>query len=122
MADTVHPIAALHWVAIDVARYWNAVLVETASGQRHRFRMTNSAADMQRLIDFLRGLGGRCRMALEPTGDYHRPLAHRLLCVGFEVVSISSVAQSSFREAMFNLRISAHRGRCFRLMVDGIST
>lgn len=102
MADTNHPIAALHWVAIDVARYWNAVLVETASGQRHRFRMTNSAADMQRLIDFLLGLGGRCRVALEPTGDYHRPIAHRLLRTGFEVVSISSVAQSRFREAMFN--------------------
>lgn len=102
MADTNHPIAALHWVAIDVARYWNAVLVETASGQRHRFRMSNSAADMQRLIDFLCGLGGRCRVAMEPTGDYHRPIAHRLLTSGFEVVSISSVAQSRFREAMFN--------------------
>lgn len=102
MADTNHPIAALHWVAIDVARYWNAVLVETASGQRHRFRMTNSAADMQRLTDFLLGIGGRCRVALEPTGDYHRPIANRLLRAGFEVVSISSVAQSRFREAMFN--------------------
>ncbi len=102
MADTNHPITALHWVAIDVARYWNAVLVETASGQRHRFRMTNSAADMQRLTDFLLGLGGRCRVALEPTGDYHRPIANRLLRAGFEVVSISSVAQSRFREAMFN--------------------
>lgn len=102
MADTNHPIAALHWVAIDVARYWNAVLVETASGQRHRFRMSNSAADMQRLIDFLRDLGGNCRVAMEPTGDYHRPIAHRLLTSGFEVVSISSVAQSRFREAMFN--------------------
>lgn len=102
MADMNHTIAALHWVAIDVARYWNAVLVETASGQRHRFRMSNSAADMQRLTDFLLGLGGRCRVALEPTGDYHRPIAHRLLRAGFEVVSISSVAQSRFREAMFN--------------------
>jgi transposase len=102
MADTNHPIAAFHWVAIDVARYWNAVLVETASGQRHRFRMSNSAADMQRLTVFLLGLGGRCRVALEPTGDYHRPIAHRLLRAGFEVVSISSVAQSRFREAMFN--------------------
>ena len=102
MADTNHPIAALHWVAIDVARSWNAVLVETACGQQHRFRMTNSAADMQRLIDFLRGLGGRCRVGLEPTGDYHRPIAHRLLTAGFDVVSISSLAQSRFREAMFN--------------------
>lgn len=77
IADTNHPIAALHWFAIDVARYWNAVIVETASGQRHRFRMTNSAEDMLRLTEFLLGLGGRCRVALESTGDYHRPIAHR---------------------------------------------
>lgn len=37
-----------------------------------------------------------------PTGDYHRPIAHRLLTAGFDVVSISSMAQSRFREAMFN--------------------
>ncbi|MFN3734447.1 transposase [Comamonas testosteroni] len=64
--------------------------------------MSNSAADMQRLIDFLYSLGGRCRVALEPIGDYHRSIAHRLLTAGFDVVSISSVAQSRFREAMFN--------------------
>jgi transposase len=100
--DVNHPIAALHWVAIDVARYWNAVLVETASGQRHRFRMTNSAADMQRLADFLLSLGGQCRVALEPTDDYYRPFAYRRLRSCFEIVSILSVAQSRFREAMFN--------------------
>lgn len=101
---TAAPLASpdLNWVAIDIARYWNAVLVETASGQRHRFRMTNSAADMQRLTEFLLGLGGPCRVAQEPTCDYHRPIAHRLLRAGVEVVSISSVAQSRFREAMFN--------------------
>lgn len=59
MADTNHPIAALHWVTIDVARCWSAVLAEASSGQRHRFRMVNSAAYMQRLLDFLRGFDGR---------------------------------------------------------------
>lgn len=39
---------------------------------------------------------------MEPTGDYHRALAYRLLSAGVEVVSISSVAQSRYREAMFN--------------------
>ena len=102
MTDIATSSQSLNWVAIDVARYSNAVLVETASGQKHRFRMSNSAADMQRLIDFLQGLGGSCRVALEPTGDYHRPIANRLLTAGFEVVSISSVAQSRFREVMFN--------------------
>lgn len=102
MADNMDATAPCHWVAIDVARYWNAVLIETASGQRHRFRMANAAEDFDRLIEFLNGLGGRIRAALEPTGDYHRAIAHRLATSGVEVVSISSVAQSRFREAMFN--------------------
>ncbi len=102
MPDNTHVKSDCHWVAIDVARYWNAVLIETASGERHRFKMANSAEDFDRLVDFLRGLGGRCHAALEPTGDYHRPIAHRLLQAGVEVSGISSVAQARYREAMFN--------------------
>jgi transposase len=102
MADIANTKSELHWVAIDVARHWNAVLVETAAGQRHRFKMANTALDFDRLIAFIKGLGGSCRAAMEPTGDYHRALAYRLLAAGVEVVSISSVAQSRYREAMFN--------------------
>jgi hypothetical protein len=29
---------------MDIARYWNAVLIETAAGKQHRFKMANSAA------------------------------------------------------------------------------
>jgi transposase len=102
MAGPANVTAPINWVAIDIARYWNAVLVETAAGKRHRFKMANSAADFDRLVGFLRALPGRVRVALEPTGDYHRPLAHRLLTEGFEVVGIGSVAQARYREAMFN--------------------
>jgi transposase len=92
----------MNWVAIDVARYWNAVLIETAAGQRQQFKMANSAEDFDRLLTFIGKLQGRTRAALEPTGDYHRAIAHRLAVAGVEVVSISSVAQSRYREAMFN--------------------
>lgn len=102
MAERTHCTAKINWVAIDVARYWNAVLVETASGKRHRFKMANCATDFDRLISFLKQLEGGCRVALEPTGDYHRSLAHRLATAGFEVVGVSSVAQSRYREALFN--------------------
>lgn len=102
MADTTDATRPLHWLAIDVGRYWNAVLIETATGQRHRFKMANKAEDFDRLVGFVRDLGGRVRAALEPTGDYHRAVAHRLALAGVEVLSISSVAQSRFREAMFN--------------------
>ena len=77
MADSTNANAACNLVAIDIARYSNAVLIETAVGKRHRFRMANTAPDFDRLLQFLHGLRGTSRVALEPTGDYHRPLAHR---------------------------------------------
>lgn len=102
MADTAEAVPTLNLVAIDIARYWNYVLVETAVGRHHRFRMANTAADFDRLIGFLASLGGPCRVGLEPTGDYHRPLAHRLLTAGFEVVGINTVALARYRDALFN--------------------
>ena len=94
MADAANATPACNLVAIDIGRYGNAVLIEATSGKRHRFKMANTAADFGRLLNFLRTLPGDCRVGLEPTGDYHRPIAHRLLCAGFEVVSINSVALS----------------------------
>src|SRR6478672_5620815 len=102
MADFADPTRELNLVAIDIARYANAVLVETEAGKRHRFKMANTAADFERLLNFLRALPGHCRVDLEPTGDYHRPIAHRLLAHGHEVVSINSVAVARYRDAMFN--------------------
>jgi transposase len=102
MADTTHATPAFNLVAIDIARYWNYVLIETAAGQKHRFKMANTAADFDRLSGFLSALPGPCRVGLEPTGDYHRPIAYRLLTAGFEVVGISSVAVARYRDAMFN--------------------
>ena len=102
MADPANATPACNLVAIDIGRYANAVLIEATSGKRHRFKMANTAADFGRLLNFLRTLPGDCRVGLEPTGDYHRPIAHRLLCAGFEVVSINSVALSRYREAIFN--------------------
>ena len=52
MADTAHATPKLNLVAIDIARYWNYVLVETAVGKRHRFKMANTAADFDRLSGF----------------------------------------------------------------------
>ena len=102
MADTANATPGCNLVAIDIGRYANAVLIEGTSGKRHRFKMANTAADFDRLLNFLRRLPGSCRVGVEPTGDYHRPIAHRLLGAGFEVVSINSVALARYREAIFN--------------------
>ena len=39
MAEQANVNAGRHLVAIDMARYWNAVLIEAAAGKRHRFKM-----------------------------------------------------------------------------------
>ena len=89
-------------IAIDIGKKAHAVLIEDPEGKRQHFTMANSAEDYDRLVGLLRALPGPARIALEPTGDFHRTLAHRLLREGFPVVSVSSVAGARYREAMFN--------------------
>ena len=102
MADAMDTTTKPHLLAIDVARRSNAVFVELATGEQRRFKMTNSAQDFDRLVQFLKSTTGSWRAALEPTGDYHRPIAHRLLEAGVDVVIVSSIAQARYREAKFN--------------------
>lgn len=90
------------WMAIDIAKNWNAALVEHPDGRHQRFRFQHSADEYDRLVQFLRDTHCVCRIAFEPTGDYHRLLGYRLLHEGFEVCQISSVAGARYRDAMFN--------------------
>lgn len=94
--------SAATWVAIDIAKHNHAVLIETPDGKQQRFRMASTLEDHQRLVDLLRTLPSPVRVAMEPTGDYHRTLAYRLLSHGMEVCLVSSVAGARYREAMFN--------------------
>ena len=101
MIDHLASTVSANLVAIDVAKDWNAVLVQETSGARRSFKVANRKPDHDRLMAFLKSLPGRVVAAVEPTGDYHRPLAYRLLSEGIEVVSISSVALARTREARF---------------------
>jgi transposase len=89
-------------VAIDVAKRWNAALIEYPDGKRQRFQFQHTCDDYDRLIKLLRGSGFACRVAFEPTGDFHRTLAYRLLQEGFNVCQVSAVAGARYRDAMFN--------------------
>jgi hypothetical protein len=77
--------------AIDIGKAYHAVLVELPDGAHQRFRMANSAEDYGRLVAFLRTLPGPVWVALEPTGNFHRTLAFRLLKEG---ISVSPVLPS----------------------------
>jgi transposase len=99
--DHKHSTATANLVAIDVAKDWNVVLVRDLAGNRRHFKVANRLADHDQFVAFLKALGGPVRAGLEPTGDYHRPLAYRLLKEGFDVVSISSIALARVREARY---------------------
>jgi transposase len=86
MASETDPIAPRTWVAIDIAKGVNVVLVEHPDGRQERFRFVHRRADYDRLVSFLKTCPGPCRIALEPTADYHRTIAHRLVSEGFDLV------------------------------------
>lgn len=95
------PDAAL--VAIDVAKMRNEVLIEVPGrARRRRLTVVNTRAEHDRFVVELQALAMPIVIALEATGNYHRPLAWRLLAAGFDVRLVSSVALARTREALHN--------------------
>jgi transposase len=90
------------WVAIDIAKLHNDVLVDMPTGLRKHFKISNTLPDFERLADFLRTGGSPCLIGFEATGDYHRPLAHFLHRQGFDLCLLSSIAVARTREARYN--------------------
>jgi transposase len=90
------------WVAIDVAKARHEALVELPNGSRRRTSVANTLAGFKRFADELRRSGKHCEIALEPTGDYHRPIANFLLRQGHKVHFVSSIATCRTREALYN--------------------
>ena len=71
-------------IAVDIAKYRNEVLVEVP-GKRRRLTILNNRADHGRLVAVLAGLGCPAVVGFKATGNYHRPLAFRLLTEGFDL-------------------------------------
>ena len=95
------PQAAL--VAIDIAKNRHEVLIDPGPGmRRRRLTVLNTRAEHDRLVATLAGLGKPVIVGFEPTGNYHRSLAHRLIAAGFEARLISSMALARTREALHN--------------------
>ena len=90
-------------VALDIAKTRNEVLVEIP-GQSRRRRLTvlNTRVEHDRLIALLLGLGQPVTCGFEATGNYHRPIAWRLIQAGFKVRLVSSLALARTREALHN--------------------
>ena len=72
----------INWVAIDIGKHAHMVLVENAQGKQSKFKIMNCGEDYDKFVAFLRNLPGKTKIALEPTGNFHRTLGHRLLDEG----------------------------------------
>jgi transposase len=92
MTTTSCITSEITWVAIDIAKKYNEVLVERPGGKRRHFRMANKKEDYRRFRRFLEGLSAPPIIGFEATGNYHRPLAFFLNDSGFDLRLISSVA------------------------------
>jgi transposase len=62
----------------------------------------NTKDDHDRFVTALHVLSRPIIVGIEPTGNYHRVLAHRLISAGFQVRLISSMALARTREALHN--------------------
>jgi DhnA family fructose-bisphosphate aldolase class Ia len=52
-----HSTAKVTWVAIDIAKKWNVVLVEDSTGRRQKFKVANSHTDHNKLVNYLQRQG-----------------------------------------------------------------
>lgn len=90
-------------VAIDIAKLRNEVLIEVPAQKRRRsVSVLNNRAEHDRFIATLMAYGAPIICAFEATGNYHRPIAWRLIEAGFDVRLVSSMALARTREALHN--------------------
>lgn len=90
------------FVAIDVAKHHNEVLIEYADGSRQRWRMANVRRDYDLLRHRLQAASAPVLIGFEATGVYHRPLGYFLHQGGFELRLLSSLAVARTRDALYN--------------------
>jgi transposase len=90
-------------VAIDISKLRNDVLIEIP-GKTRRIRLTvlNSRAEHDHFLERLARFDRPVIVGFEATGNYHRPLAYRLIEAGFTPRLISSLALARTREALHN--------------------
>jgi len=91
-------------VAIDISKLKHDVFVKHPDGKTNTFKVANNFSDFEKFCAYLASLKSTCRIALEPTADYHRLIAWRLLQCGYDVRLASSIACARTREAIFNSR------------------
>jgi transposase len=102
MTDKTESTTAGLLVAIDVAKRFHDVLVRWPEGRTKFFKVANTREEHMSLCCFLASHQLPVTIALEPTADFHRPIAFVLADAGFNVHLASSLACARVREALYN--------------------
>ena len=63
MTDLSNGTPACVLVAIDIAKQWNAAMIEFPDGKRQRFQFKHIHEDYDRLVRLLHSTGSSCRIA-----------------------------------------------------------
>ena len=90
------------WIAMDIAKRKNDVLIEWPNGKQKKLKISNIHQDYKEFTNYLHSFDLPCVIALEATGNYHRSIAYCLQKAGFTVQLISSFAACKTREALHN--------------------
>jgi transposase len=102
MTNSAHTTSESLLVAIDIAKHTHEIILRWPSDRTKAMRVLNREADFQQFTQFLLDQGLPVTAAVEPTGDYHRLLAHWLLRHGIQVHLASSLACARVRDALHN--------------------
>lgn len=89
------------FVAIDIAKRYHDVLVRWPDGREKAFKVPNTRVEHDALCHFLLEPELPVTVVLEPTADFHRPIAYRLAEAGITVHLASSLACARVREALY---------------------
>jgi hypothetical protein len=89
------------WGAAHMGRHRRGEASASSAG-RIRAPVPTEDEDFERLATHLSGFGRPVVVGLEPTADYHRPIAHFLLSRGLDMRLVSSLAVARTREALRN--------------------
>ncbi len=101
MTNTSINLGSSVMVAIDVAKLSHEILIEFPDGRRKKLKIKNTRQGFTELYELLRP-HSKVVAGLEPSGNYHRNLAHFLIQNNIEVKCISALVAARTREALHN--------------------
>ena len=79
-------------VGIDVSKGQSTVTIMRPFGEvvSLPFEVSHTAAELDKLVSFIRKIDGETRIVMECTGTYYEPIAYTLYEAGFHVSAIHS--------------------------------